>query len=85
MPAPALLLNIPLVFQHMLYNVIPLKLFKNLFSFSLNQLEIAEMRVRCWSRHGRSKSIGVYINVYACNELILNDYVKHEYITSEPI
>lgn len=41
---------------------------------------IAKIKVRCWTHIGVSKSVGVCMKIFACNEIILNDCVKSEYI-----
>lgn len=37
----------------------------------INQPKIAKMRVMWWTRFSRSKSVGISIKIYACNEIIL--------------
>lgn len=39
-----------------------------------------KIEVRCWTRIGGSKSVGVCMKIFACNEIILNDCVKSDYI-----
>ena len=90
MLAPEYLLT-PLVFQHMLDDVrkayfdfhllvIIVKLIKNLLSFLINKPKIAKMRVRWWTRFGGSKSLGVFNKIDTCNDIIINNRVKSEYI-----
>lgn len=50
------------------FHLIFVKLIKNFLSFSINQPEIANMRV---------KSVKVCIKINSCNEKILNFYVKN--------
>lgn len=38
------------------------------------------MRKRLWTRFDRSKSMGVCVKTYTGNEIMLNDYVKKDYI-----
>lgn len=38
------------------------------------------MRIWWWIRSGGSKSVGVRIKIYTCNEKISNNYVNIEYI-----
>lgn len=42
--------------------------------------EISKIAVSWWTRFIGSKSVVVSIKIYTFNEILLNDYVKSEYI-----
>lgn len=51
------------------------------YTFIFDKLaQIAKMRGRWWTRFDKSKSVGICIKLYTCEEIKLNDYNKFEYI-----
>lgn len=51
------------------------------YTFIFDKLaQIAKMRGKWWTCFDKCKSLGICIKLYICEEIILNDYKKFEYI-----